>query len=105
MADIVLEVVQQTVISVDNNIVNIVSEGIQGPPGATGSPTGSDLHYMHDQMVASATWNIVHNLNKYPSVAVVDSAGSEVEGAVRYTSPNNVIVEFSAAFGGKAYLN
>lgn len=103
MADVVVEVIQQTVISVDNNIINVISEGIQGPPGTGG--TGSDLHYTHDQMVASATWNIVHNLNKYPSVAVVDSAGSEVEGSVMYVTPNRVIVEFSAAFGGKAYLN
>ena len=61
--------------------------------------------YVHDQMVASAHWTIEHNLDKYPSVSVVDSAGSIVIGDVQYISRNQLIVTFIGEFSGKAYLN
>lgn len=82
-------------------------EGPQGPTGPTGpqGPIGTDLHYAHDQMVASATWNITHNLGKFPSVQIFDSSGAEVEGIVSQISTNALSVSFSAAFSGTAYLN
>lgn len=61
--------------------------------------------YIHDQDVPSAEWTINHNLNKYPSVTIVDSAGTCVFGAVQYASANTIICSFSGAFSGKAYLN
>jgi hypothetical protein len=53
----------------------------------------------------AAVWTIVHNLNKYPNVAVVDSAGNWVIGDVAYVSGSILTVRFSAAFAGTAYLN
>lgn len=73
---------------------------IPGPAGA-----GSDKNYMHDQMIASATWTVNHNLGKYPSVTIVDSSGNVVEGAVQELTANQAILVFSAAFAGKAYFN
>ena len=64
-----------------------------------------DKHYTHTQSVASASWTITHNLNKYPSVTVVDSAGSVVVGDVQYLSLNDVVITFSGPFSGTAYLN
>ena len=61
--------------------------------------------YVHTQTVAAAVWTIIHNLGKYPSVSIVDSANDEVIGEVRYTNTNQVVVTFSAAFSGKAFLN
>ena len=61
--------------------------------------------YAHNQSTASASWSIAHNLNKYPSVTITDSAGDEVEGEVRYNGLNSLTVSFSAPFAGKAYLN
>jgi hypothetical protein len=61
--------------------------------------------YVHDQIMASATWTIDHPLKKFPSVNIVDSAGSLVEGDVEYISDSRVIVSFIAEFSGKAYLN
>lgn len=75
-------------------------QGIQGPPG-----TGGDLHYPHDQMVASTLWTINHNLNKMPSITVFDSAGREVEGNVTHVTLNQATVEFAVPFSGKAYCN
>lgn len=67
---------------------------------ASGSTT-----YTHDQTLALATWTVTHNLAKFPSVTVVDSAGTVVIGTVVYLDANTVELDFSTAFSGKAYLN
>ena len=64
-----------------------------------------DQTYTHTQDAASSTWVITHNLGKYPSITVVDSGGTQVLGAVTYQSENQLTVEFTAQFGGLAYLN
>lgn len=61
--------------------------------------------YIHTQGVASSTWTINHNLNKYPSVTVVDSAENEIIASVKYQDANTCIIEMSSPFKGKAYLN
>ena len=65
----------------------------------------ADKTYLHHQTVASDTWVIVHNLNKYPSVAVIDSAGNEVIGEVNYDDKNQVTLKFEGGFKGVATLN
>lgn len=67
--------------------------------------TVADKHYEHTQAVASTTWTINHNLGKICSVVTVDSLGREWFGSVTHNSINQVVVEFAAAFGGKAYCN
>jgi len=61
--------------------------------------------HIHTQTVASSTWNITHNLNKFPSVSIVDSSNAEVIGEVEHTNANSLVVKFSAAFSGKAFIN
>lgn len=63
------------------------------------------MNYTHLQGIPSATWAVVHNLNFYPNVMVFTSAGDEVEGAVQHVDTNNMIITFSAGFGGTAYLS
>lgn len=113
------------------NNVSVASVGLQGPPGSTGAtgPTGaagsqgpqgpqgetgpqgpqgiaaSHATYTHNQNTSSSTWTITHNLNCFPSVMVVDSAGSVVYGNIEYLDANSLRLTFVAAFGGKAYLN
>ena len=65
----------------------------------------SDKNYVFVQSTPSATWNITHNLSKFPSVSVVDSANTVVYGDIDYINENSLTVTFSAAFGGKAYMN
>lgn len=65
----------------------------------------SDKKYVHSQNVASKEWDIIHNLDKYPSVTVVDSARSIVIGEVIYNDMNSLTIRFNGAFSGKAYLN
>ena len=61
--------------------------------------------YIHTQSQASATWTVQHNLDKYPSVVIVDNEDDVVHGQINYQSKNTIIITFSAAFAGKAYLN
>lgn len=61
--------------------------------------------YIYEQGVAASTWEINHNMGKFPSVTVVDSAGSVVIGAIDYIDINNLKITFNSSFGGKAYLN
>ena len=63
------------------------------------------LSYVHTQLLASDTWVVVHNLNFYPNVTVVDSGGSMYEGEIAYNSANQLTLTFSAAFSGTAYLS
>lgn len=67
--------------------------------------SNKDKNYYHDQAIPSDTWAIVHNLGKKPSVTVIDTAGTEVEGEVKHISLNEVKIMFSAAFSGNATLN
>ena len=64
-----------------------------------------DYAYIHDQASPLTVWTINHNLNKYPSVTIIDSANQEVIGELEYINQNTLTVMFSAAFSGKAYLN
>jgi len=65
----------------------------------------ADKHYTHNQVATATTWSITHNLNKYPSVSVVDSGNNWVIGDVEYINQNQLTITFNAAFSGKAYLN
>lgn len=61
--------------------------------------------FVYEQAVASNEWTIVHNLNKYPSVTVVDSAGTEFYPEVEYVDLTTCVARMNGATTGKAYLN
>ena len=70
-----------------------------------------DKNYVYTQAVAAEEWGdgtpkmVTHNLNKFPSITVIDTANTVVTGEYTYIDKNNVTLTFSAAFAGKAYLN
>ena len=64
-----------------------------------------DANFVFTQTSPSATWVVTHNLNKYCSVTVVDSADNIVFGDVLYNSLNQVTLTFAGAFSGKAFFN
>ena len=66
---------------------------------------GDDKHYTHNQGTASATWNVTHNLNKFPSATAVLSTGQKGYGDITYVDANNLTISFAAAESGKAYIN
>lgn len=67
--------------------------------------TISDRYFQFVQNIISDEWFIEHNLNKYPSVTVVDSAGTIIHGEVTYLTLNSLKIKFQTSFLGKAYLN
>ena len=73
--------------------------------GAWGDPVNLGGTYVHTQGVASDTWTINHNLEYYPSIEVVDSAGTVVVGNYQYVNVNTIIATFASPFAGKAYLS
>jgi hypothetical protein len=80
-------------------------------PVATGSGTATrwgagtgDKTYSQAFSVASSVV-VPHNLQKYPAVTVLDSAGDEVIGDIEFTDLNNLIVSFSAPFSGTVTCN
>jgi len=70
-----------------------------------------DKTFVYKQTIPATIWGdgtpkmVNHGLNKFPSITVVDTAKSVVVGDYTYVDNNNVILNFSAAFAGKAYFN
>ena len=54
---------------------------------------------------SQSTWRIRHNLNKKPSITVVDSADTVMTCAKEFIDMNTVEITFNAPFKGTAYLN
>ena len=67
--------------------------------------TVGDKHFTFIQNIATDIWVIIHNLNKFPSVQVQDSAGTDIVGEITYESLDKITIHFSSAFSGRAYLN
>ena len=97
-SDVYLEELATTT---ETNVLVVDSDGkVSKSTSISGMST-----YTHTQSSSSDTWAITHNLGRFPSVEVVDSAGSVVIGDIRYIDENNITINFSAPFTGKAYLN
>ncbi len=64
-----------------------------------------DKNFVFNQAVASATWTVQHNLNKFPSCTMVLSTGQQGYGDVTFIDENNLTITFAGAESGKAYIN
>ena len=62
-------------------------------------PIIGDITYTHNQSSTSDTWIVNHNLHRFPSVTVVDSAETIVQGTVVYNSNKQLTITFFS--GGK----
>lgn len=107
---VVETVVEQTEVVVDNLQGPQGVPGPQGvagptgPQGPQGETTAPNIFYVHNQPTPSATWIVNHNLGGNPIAVVHDSAGTQCEGNFSYPSLNQMIITFSAAFSGVAYV-
>ena len=72
--------------------------GIQGPPG----PIASSVVYEYQP---ATVWVVAHNQGRYPSITLVDTSNDVLDGGVEYTNDNTITVTFSAATGGRAFIN
>lgn len=75
-------------VSIDGNVVQLSSKT-----------------FIFEQGIASAEWDIVHNLGKRPSIQLVDSSGRVFEADKEYVNNNEVLIKLNAATTGFAYLN
>lgn len=89
-----VDVVSENGTITGNDIVNV---SVNYPYG--------DKHYVHNQVSAQSTWVVQHNLNKKPSVTVVDSSENVVIGDIEYVNNNQLNITFNGALSGKAYIN
>lgn len=107
MADdfIVQPIVNEVVVQPVQNSLIITAPGPQGIPGPQGPQGPAGGNYTFNQSSPSAFWEITHNLGFNPSVSVVDSANSTVEGQVTYINIDSLTISFSAAFSGSAFLS
>lgn len=64
-----------------------------------------DKFFLFKQMESKDEWIINHKLKKYPSVSIIDSAGTNVIGEVTYLDENSLRINFSSIMSGKAFLN
>lgn len=83
---------------------NIVMNAVYDVAVFNPFPT-DDKNSVFVQSVPTATWEITHNLEKYPSVTVVNSNNITMYGQVTYINENQLRIEFSGGFSGKAYMN
>ena len=71
----------------------------------TPSSLAVDKNFVFTQATPSTEWIINHNMEKFPSVSVVNSNNILMYGNTTYVDKNNLKINFSAGFSGKAYLN
>ena len=100
----------QAALNAKQNTITLTTVGSEGPATLVGStlnvPDYSAVStYIYIQNTPAVTWTIQHNLNKFPSVSVVNINNILMYGQVTYIDENNLIIEFSAGFSGKAYMN
>ena len=98
MSTIVVNDGENSVIVVKEQTNSVTVTGVIGGGGG-------DAQFVYEQTSPSAQWVVTHNLSKFPSVTVVDSANNIVYGEVLYDSNLQVTITFAGAFSGKAFFN
>lgn len=91
---------QKKVVRISDRQYRVVTVGIPGPPGASGSGAA----YTHVQGSAAVEWIINHNLGKYPIVSVLSPGLREMVADVQHVSVNQTRIRFSSAISGLAIL-
>ena len=104
MADEII-VVQPTI-----PVINVINEtptitvSAPGPQGPAGTFTTASVAYTHTQSVSSAVCTINHNLGFNPVAVVLDSGNTQCEGSITYPTVNQMVITFTGAFTGVAYI-
>lgn len=85
--------------------LDLTVPGPEGPPGPAGPAGEAPEPFIFTQGTPSATWVILHNLNRYPSVMVVDSGNTVIDPDIHYDDATQITINFGAPTSGKAYLS
>ena len=94
----------------DNKVaLDKIGEDLSGSLTYNGSPvvsnSGGYAGYTHTQSTALAIWTVPHNLNRKPTVTVVDNLDRRVEPDVSYIDFNIVRITHASPQIGKVYVN
>lgn len=106
-----LESLQTSNVSVAQDVIAIVDSSTNETKKITvselvaNSGASTDKNHVHNQISSSSSWVVNHGLNKFPSVTIVDSAGTTVVGEVVHNSNMQATLVFSAPFSGQAFFN
>ena len=65
----------------------------------------SDNNYVHTQSSGSSTWNIAHNLGKYPSIQLFDDSYNMIIAEIIHVDTDNAQAVFGESLTGKAVCN
>ena len=85
-------------------------KGLEDSPLKLSAELLAEIHrggntFVFEFDASQSEWIIEHNLNKKPSITVVDSADTVMTCAKEFVDMNNVKITFNAPFKGTAYLN
>ena len=64
-----------------------------------------DKNYVHTQVSGSDRWAVQHNLNKYPSVTILDTEDRQQFAYIENIDNNNLMIEFTYPCCGKVICN
>lgn len=102
------------------NEIILASLGLQGPPGPTGATGAAGTNgtngtngnngvsggsFVFEQQSNAIIWNVTHNLGYRPAVTIQDYGKITIEGDLSHTDVNHLVLTFSEAVSGYAYLS
>ena len=96
-----------------NNVIVVRAKGARGPKGDPGNLDNiiSAVSYTFEQQTARRGgdidngWHIHHNLGFRPNVVVMDYGSNNIECDIKHTDQNSLVLTFSEAISGYAYLS
>jgi hypothetical protein len=71
----------------------------------SGGAGGGSATFSYRQSTPATTWTITHSLGFIPNVFVLDDAGVELIGAIDSATTTTLVISFSTAVSGYAYLS
>lgn len=79
--------------------IETIEVSIPGPAGPVGpqGPIGTDLYYLHEQLVADSIWTVIHGLGKFPATTVMDTSGKVMSPQIEHVSTVELRARFFSA--------
>lgn len=105
VAQSIQEALEPLEAEIDSKIEIIEGSELIGVSRIENTVTLTSQTFVFEQGIPSTEWIINHNLNKFPSVTLVDSSGRQFKAQIDYTDLNNLTVSMNGGTAGKAYLN
>ncbi len=78
---------------------------VVGGTAGTQQTTTQATTFAYTQNTPAIVWDVVHDLNRYPSVTVVNTEGQVVQPDITYVSSNEIKISFAFPYTGSVYLN